>query len=318
MFGHNSALIWAIAAVFAALCIGTVVRIVALRSAPEEQARSRLSSLRTWWILASLLATAIICGKVGAGILLGTAGLFALRELAALIGYSALGRSGLLILYGSLFAYYMLMFFGQSALASEMAPAVFLVVVGGWRAWRGVVDGYIRTTAAMIWGLLLFVYALSHAYLLLDLPMAAEPRTGRFGWLVYLILLTETNDIMQAVTGRRFGRTKITPRVSPNKSLEGLLGGVVATTLLAAATGPWLTTFFMGRSNGEGLVLSACVGMFLSVTGFLGDINMSGIKRDAGVKDGSQLLPGQGGMIDRVDSLTFTAPLFYYLVRIFA
>lgn len=317
MFGHNSALIWAIAAVFVALSIGTAVRIVALRSAPEEQARSRLSSLRTWWILAFLLTTAIICGKAGVGLLLGIAGLLALRELAVLIGYAALGRSGLLILYGSLLAYYALLLVGQSTLASEMAPAAFLVVVGGWQAWRGLVDGYIRTTAAMIWGLLLFAYALSHAYLLLDLPMVAEPRTGRFGWLVYLILLTETNDIAQALTGRRFGRIRITPTVSPNKSLEGLLGGLTVTTLLALATAPWLTTFFRGRSNGAGLALSASAGLLVAVTGFLGDINMSGIKRDAGVKDGSRLLPGHGGMIDRVDSLTFTAPVFYYLVSLF-
>lgn len=318
MLGHNSALIWTIVAVFAALSAGTIVRIVALQRVPEEQVKSRLSSLRTWWVLASVLAAGIQFGNFGAGILLGTAGLFALREHASLIGYPALGRSGLLILYGFLLVYYAVLLIGPSEIARETAPVILIVVIGGWQASRGVVDGYLRTTAAMIWGLLLFVYALSHAYLLLDLPMDSEPRAGRFGWLVYLILLTETNDIMQAVTGRRFGRTKITPRVSPNKSLEGLLGGVVATTLLAAATGPWLTTFFMGRSNGEGLVLSACVGMLLSVTGFLGDINMSGIKRDAGVKDGSQLLPGQGGMIDRVDSLTFTAPVFYYLVRMFA
>ena len=318
MFGHNSALIWALAAVFVALGIGTVVRIVALRGGPEEQVKLHMSSLKTWWVLASLLAIAIIWGKVGAGILLGTAGLFALREFAALIGHAVLGRSGLMILYGFLFAYYAVLLAGEGGLVLQIAPAFFLVVVGGWRAWQGVVDGYIRTTAAMIWGLLLFVYGLSHAYLLLDIPAVVEPQAGRLGWLVYLVFLTETNDIAQALTGRRFGRTRITPTVSPKKSLEGLLGGMMVTTLLAVVTAPWLTTFFIGRSSGAGVALSACAGLLLSVTGFLGDINMSGIKRDVGVKDGSRLLPGQGGMIDRVDSLTFTAPVFYYFIRMFA
>mgnify|MGYP002682497133 CR=1 FL=1 len=101
---------------------------------------------------------------------------------------------------------------------------------------------------------------------------------------------------MQAIIGRRFGRTKITPRVSPNKSLEGLLGGMTVTVLLAVLTAPWLTGLTMDRSTMSGIGLSSIAGVLISLFGFLGDINMSGIKRDVGVKDGSQLLPGHGGI----------------------
>jgi len=88
------------------------------------------------------------------------------------------------------------------------------------------------------------------------------------------------------------------------------------TVLLAVLTAPWLTGLTMGRSGIAGMELSLIAGVLISLFGFLGDINMSGIKRDVGVKDGSQLLPGHGGMIDRIDSLTFTAPVFYYYVRL--
>ena len=85
---------------------------------------------------------------------------------------------------------------------------------------------------------------------------------------------------------------------------------------LSVVAAPWLTTLTAERSPIAGIVISMLCGFMLSVVGFLGDINMSAIKRDVGVKDGSTLLPGQGGMIDRIDSLTFTAPVFYYYVRL--
>ena len=136
---------------------------------------------------------------------------------------------------------------------------------------------------------------------------------GAVGWFLYLVLLTEGNDIAQALIGRAIGKTKIIPYTSPNKSLEGLLGGIVTTVGLAVALAPWLTTWTF-RAGWTGIGVAMLSGLLISIFGFLGGTNMSGIKRDAGVKDGSMLLPGQGGMMDRIDSLTFTAPAFYGFV----
>ncbi len=94
------------------------------------------------------------------------------------------------------------------------------------------------------------------------------------------------------------------------------MGGLLTTTFLAMITAPSLTCLTLNRSLVAAIGVSAVAGALISIFGFLGDINMSAIKRDAGVKDGSRLLPGQGGMIDRIDSLTFTAPVFYYFVRL--
>ena len=160
------------------------------------------------------------------------------------------------------------------------------------------------------------VYGLSHSLFLFELDSTSEPLVGPAGWFLFLVLLTEMNDIMQAVVGRKIGKHKITPEVSPNKSLEGLVGGIVSTALLAVALAPFLTTFMHDQNWVQGAGLSLAAGVLISLAGFLGDINMSAIKRDAGVKDGSSLLPGMGGVIDRIDSMILTGPVFYYFVVI--
>lgn len=312
----NPSLLCAIAIVFTALACGSVVRIVALRGRPADLAQPRFASLKTWWVLASLVALAAVFAPIGVAILLATSAAIALREFVTLVGRQNVGTPTIATVLLAVPAYYAFALFGNQELLQESAPAVFVVTLCGMRACLGTTQGYLRTTAAMLWALLLFVYCLSHAFFLYELPTAVEPSVGHVGWFLFLILLTETNDILQAITGRRFGKTKITPRVSPNKSLEGLLGGIAATMILSAIAAPWLTTLTAGRSASAAILISLSCGLMVSLAGFLGDINMSAIKRDVGVKDGSTLLPGQGGMIDRIDSLTFTAPVFYFFVRI--
>ena len=139
----------------------------------------------------------------------------------------------------------------------------------------------------------------------------------------FLLILTEANDIFQAIVGRAMGRHKrhrIASVISPNKTWEGFIGGIAVTLFLAVLLAPWLTTL---NRAGASLALPGALqpwigplgaGMVIGIAGFFGDINMSGIKRDCGAKDGSAVLPGMGGIVDRVDSLTFTAPAFVYLV----
>ncbi|MDA1231839.1 MAG: phosphatidate cytidylyltransferase [Planctomycetota bacterium] len=311
----NPSLLWSIAVVFAALTGGTFVRIVALRRAKAEVAQSRFDSLRTWWGLAVILSVAVVVGKIGIAILLAIVAAFALKEFISLIGKSSIGKPTEIAVFLSIPLYYALILSGHQVLVREATPVALVLLFGGIRAWLGNTEGYARSTAAIILGLLLFVSCISHVFFLLELPSGSTPPVGEVGWLLFLILMTESNDIMQAITGRRFGKTKMTPRVSPNKSLEGLLGGIVTTMTLAVVAAPWLTTLNTDFSKGGGILISLGCGLMISIMGFLGDINMSAIKRDAGVKDGSRLLPGQGGMIDRIDSLTFTAPAFYYFVR---
>ncbi len=315
MYSANSSLLLAIASLFAILAIGSAVRLVALRGATPELSKSRVDSLMSWWALAILLAAAVIVGEKAILALVASCSVMGLREFLGLVGWKEIGRTTVLAIFGSIPLFYLAILFGFERAAREVTPVILLITLGSIRASLRLVDSYIRSTAAVFWGWMLLVYCLSHAYFLVARTDTVEPTVGRVGWFLFLILLTETNDIAQAIVGRRFGRTKITPRISPNKSLEGLLGGSLVTVLLAFLLAPWLTTLTLQRTMVNEMQLAVVIGLSISCFGFLGDINMSGIKRDAGVKDGSRLLPGQGGMIDRVDSLTFTAPVFYYLVR---
>lgn len=121
-----------------------------------------------------------------------------------------------------------------------------------------------------------------------------------------LLLLTQFNDVAQFLWGKTLGSRKIAPTVSPGKTWEGYLGGLATTIGLAAVVGPWLTILDLPRS--------LIAGVLIGVTGLLGDLNISALKRDLGVKDTGSTLPGHGGVLDRVDSLIFTAPIFFHFV----
>ena len=308
-------LLWTLACLFAVLTVGTLVRIAMLGNAVDSSRQSHLNSLRTWWTLAASLAIAAIFGDAGIVVLLAISGILSLREYLQLVGWKTVGLPTAVVVFASVPIYYAIALYGFDQGLRSTAPLAFLLVLGTLRAWLGLIEDYIRTTAAMIWGLMLFVYCLSHAYFLVTLPVSTEPWVGKVGWFLFLVLLTETNDIAQAIVGRRFGKTKIAPRISPNKSLEGLLGGIAITIALAVLLAPSLTTLMHEHSGNTGVFLAMLAGLLIALSGFLGDINKSGIKRDVGVKDSGTILPGQGGMMDRVDSLTFSAPVFYYFIR---
>lgn len=125
--------------------------------------------------------------------------------------------------------------------------------------------------------------------------------------LILLVIPTELNDVFQYLTGKAFGKRKITPNISPNKTLEGFLGGLLLTTLLCNLLGLLLLP-------DKNFLLNSAIGILIGVLGFLGDIFMSYIKRDAGVKDTGNLIPGHGGLLDRIDSLMFITPIYFGLL----
>lgn len=311
----NVYLIGMISCTFAALSIGTAVRLVAIRNSTADVVKKRIGSLKVWWLLALMWSIAAMLGQGGAALLLAAASLLALREYLRLLGtVSEIGRSAIVCVFVCGVTHYVLIVLGASDIAKWAMPVSMLLLLGAIRGTTCKPADYIRTTAGLFWGAMLMIYGLSHALFLFEIKSDSEPLVGTAGRFLFLVLLTEMNDIMQAIVGRKFGKHKITPLVSPNKSFEGLVGGLATTILLSVALAPLMTTITFNRSLAEGLGLSIFAGVLISVSGFLGDINMSAIKRDAGVKDGSSLLPGMGGVIDRIDSLIFTGPTFYYFV----
>ena len=139
------------------------------------------------------------------------------------------------------------------------------------------------------------------------LPETGNTHGGGAALVLYLVFLTEFNDVSQFVWGKLLGRHAIVPRVSPKKTYEGWFGGLLTTTLLAWVLAPALTPM-------QGSFEALCAGLLIAVAGFVGDVTISAIKRDLDIKDSGALLPGHGGMLDRIDSLTYTAPLFFHFI----
>lgn len=288
------------------LLVGTIVRFISLRGADSEVRQARLGSLVSWWVVVLLILGCAIFGRTAGALLFTFIGLLALREFVSFfpdMHYSRLllGAAGLLIPLN-----YLWIWLRWEPVFLLFLPLATVLFLGSLQMLSAPTGGFVRKVASLQWNLLVTVYAQSHTVRLFDLPSEWNPATGGSGLFLYLLLLTEGNDIAQALTGRAIGRLKLVPQLSPRKTWEGLFGGVAATGVLAILLAPWLTPL--------NLTQAAILAPVLSIVGTLGDLNMSAAKRDAGVKDSGSLFPGQGGILDRIDSLTFTAPVFYYWV----
>lgn len=305
------------------LAIGSTMRWIALRGAPPAERKDRLGSLVVWWAMLAIVVCTLMAGTVGGAVTFGIISFVALYEYFELLAKKSIDRTGRSLIFLTVPAAYACVVTDDCTgcqafvfLAMTLAVTIALVLAGK-------TTGFVETASSQVWGALLFIFCLGHAAMLLALPAASNPVAGAQGWFVYLIVITQCDDIFQALWGRRFGRHKIAPVLSPNKTWEGfLLGGLTAlgvglllARLLTPLADPWTLRIgtWVVRVPYLGAVLAS---VLLSLAGFFGDLTESAIKRDAGVKDSGKWLPGQGGILDRIDSLTFTAPVFYYFVQI--
>ena len=167
----------------------------------------------------------------------------------------------------------------------------------------GETKGYIKANATIQWSLMLAVFTLSHIAYLINLDRFDE-QSNFIGLILFLLFITQSNDVSQYVFGKLFGKHKIIPKVSPNKTWEGFLGGLLMTTLLATLLAPFLTIL----SWQQGIL----VGALMACVGFIGDVVLSSVKRDLGIKDTGSMIPGHGGILDRMDSLMYTTPIFFH------
>jgi phosphatidate cytidylyltransferase len=151
------------------------------------------------------------------------------------------------------------------------------------------------------------VFCLSHVPALVDLAIPGYESRGVL-LIAFLMIVVQLSDVLQYVWGKLLGRRKIAPRLSPSKTLEGLVGGILSATAIGA--GLWWMTPFTPLE-------AAAMSLLITIMGFLGGLVMSAIKRDRGVKDWGHSIAGHGGFIDRLDSVIFSAPLFFHVTRYF-
>lgn len=304
------ALLWGLAGVLAALTTGALVAAVLPRLKPAGDYRNLRERMNSWWVMAALLVGALLGGWMAMTALFALVSFLALKEFLSLVPVPREDRVLILLAYLTIPINYGFVVAGVYMFYLVFVPVYVFMAAPFLMACIGQTKGYLPRASVFHFGVVTCVYNLGYVALLMRVPDSDAPQAGAAGLVFMLLLATEANDVFQYITGKLFGRRKIMPRVSPNKTWEGFLGGWVLTAGLIVLAAPYFTPL-----HGVGLWVTAFA---VPLAGFAGDVTMSAVKRDIGVKDTSHFIPGHGGVLDRTDSLVFTAPLYFHLLAWFS
>ncbi|MES1243856.1 MAG: phosphatidate cytidylyltransferase [Acidobacteriota bacterium] len=293
-----------LAGIFGILIVASAAVWLLGRWKPEKDWTELRLRIRTWWIMVGVFTAALAISGPALLALFAFVSFLALKEYLSLIPTRRVDRSVFFWAYLTIPVQYLWIGMRWYGMFIIFIPVYAFLFLPMRMVLIGETSGFLRAAGTLHWGLMATVFSLSHMAFLFALPPRLNPHGGGPGLVLYLIFLTQFNDVAQYLWGRTLGRHKAIPRVSPGKTVEGLLGGLATTLALAWLLAPYLTPFTPGQSILAGLILG--------LGGFVGDVVISALKRDLGLKDSGTLLPGHGGILDRIDSLSYTAPLFFH------
>lgn len=303
---ENSSVMLALVGIWVILFIASSIVWLLKVTRPRKDHSELVQRTRSWWLMLGIFTFALITNRVISFLFLGFISFLALKEFFSIIPTRRVDRNVLFWVYLTIPVQFYLAYIGWYGLFIIFIPVYMFLFIPFRLVLTQKTEGFLKSVGTIQWGMMITVFALSHMAFLLALPdLHVDVYTGS-GLLLFLVFLTQFNDVAQYTAGKLFGKHKIIPVVSPKKTWEGLLGGVGMTTLLSLLIFPLLTPFTIW--------IAAAAGVIISLAGFIGDVTISAIKRDLAIKDTGSLIPGHGGILDRVDSLTFTAPLFFHMV----
>lgn len=299
----------ALSATLLLLVLASLACVSLAKLRPEKNWDELQARINTWWCLSIGFAGAVAFNTTISVIVLGFVSFMALKEFLSCVPTRRSDHGVLVAAYLTIPLQYYWIRSGWYGMFIIFIPVYGFLFLTMRMALTGETRGFLASAGALQWGLMTTVFCLSHLAYLLLLPIDSSLSYAGVSLLFFIVFTTQSNDICQYLWGKRFGHHRVTPQVSPNKTWEGLIGGVVSTVVISSLIGPYLTPL-------RGWHLPA-IGLLIGCAGFLGDIVMSAVKRDIGIKDYGTVLPGHGGVLDRVDSLIFTAPLFFHYLRFF-
>lgn len=285
---------------------GFCLKLWVARGAPHPVIDNLNARIRAWWMMAAAIGLALLAGKGGVILLFAFVSFVSLREYVTITPTRRGDHWALILCFfvGLPFQYW-LIWIEWYGLFLAFIPVYAFLVLPIFAALSGDTRNFIERTATIQWGLMISVFCISHvpALLMLKIP----EYEGRNGFLlVFLILVVQSSDVLQYVWGTLLGKRKIAPELSPSKTVEGFVGGVASATALGTALW-WITPFSIGSA--------ALISLAITLMGFFGGLVMSAIKRERGVKDWGEMIEGHGGMLDRLDSVCFSAPIFFHVVN---
>jgi len=282
------------------LAFATIMVSVIFRTKTSQELKDRVYS---WWIIIGAFILGAMVNTTVSMFFFALISYLALKEYFTLIPTRRTDRRIIFYAYLSIVFQYWFAGIGWYGMFIIWIPVYLFLLLPFRQVLIGETQGFLENTSRVQWGLMMFVFGLSHLAYMMTLPAVAGHDVGGKELVLYLVVLTELGDVLQYLWGKALGKHKIIPKVSPNKTVEGFVGAFVTLSALAVAFS-FLTPFTTFQA--------IAAGMLISGAGFVGDVVISMVKRDIGVKDSGHLLPGHGGILDRVDSLTYTAPLFFH------
>lgn len=289
-----------------ASAVGWVLKTTLAAGGPHAAIDNLNARVKGWWLMVAVIGLALLAGRTGVIVLFAFASFVALREYTSIAPTRRSDHWALLLCFFVAIPFqYFLVWIEWYGFYSIFIPVYCFLVLPMVSVLRGEVRDFMQRTATLQWGLMICVYCISHVPALLSLDIPGYEGRNAF-LLVFLILIVQSSDVLQYVWGKLFGKTRIAPEVSPAKTVAGFVGGVACTTVLGASLW-WITPFSPTQA--------ALISFALALMGFLGGLVMSAIKRDRGVKDWGSMIEGHGGMLDRLDSVCFSAPIFFHIVR---
>ncbi|MBX7207200.1 MAG: phosphatidate cytidylyltransferase [Verrucomicrobiaceae bacterium] len=297
-------------AIVIVLVIASIIgRLLALR-ATSEPGKATVGNLndrvKSWWVMTAVFFAALASGRGGSVLIFAFMSFLALREYITVTPTRVADHRTLFAMFFIVLPYqYWLVYTSWYGMFAIMVPVYAFILIPVLSVIGGDPKEFLERSARNQWGLLVCVYFISHIPMLLNLRVP-ELAQGNAGLILFLVVVSQGSDVLQYCWGKLTGRHPIAPTVSPKKTVEGFAGGVLSASALGALMHD-LTPFGPLRAGGIAFVIT--------LMGFFGGLVMSAIKRDRGIKDWGAMIEGHGGMMDRIDSLCFSAPVYFHIIR---
>ena len=297
---------WVIGGVIALLLLASAIGAVLAYRKPGPVIDNLNARIKAWWVMVAVLAACFLLGKIATLVLYGLLSFFALREFISLTPTRRGDHLALcLCFYVAIPLQYYLIGTDWYGLFVMCIPVYGFLLLPAVSALSGDTEDFLSRNTKIQWGLMLTVYCLSHAPALMLLRIPGYEGQNLM-LLFFLLLVVQLSDVLQYVFGKLFGKHLLAPQVSPSKTVEGLVGGGLSASAIGASLW-WVTPFSPLEAGALSLLIVLC--------GFLGGLALSAVKRSLGAKDWGAMIEGHGGMLDRLDSVVFAAPIFFHVVR---
>ncbi|MFJ1255591.1 phosphatidate cytidylyltransferase [Cupriavidus sp. CuC1] len=277
------------------------------RGGPHAVIDNLAARVSAWWWMIGVLGVAFAMGRTAIIVLFYLLSFYALREF---ITITTTRRGDHRAIVAAFFVFlplqYVLVYTGWYGLFSIFIPVYAFLILPILSALSAETTRFLERCAGVQWAVMICVFCVSHVPALLTLPIPGfEDRNLLL--IAFLVIVVQGSDVLQYVWGKLLGKTRIAPLLSPSKTVGGFVGGVASATALGASLW-WITPY--GSPWKAGLIA-----LVIALMGFLGGLVMSAIKRDRNIKDWGQMIQGHGGMLDRLDSVVFAAPIFFHITR---